>query len=97
MQIISGRYIGQPHTVHYEALPAAEMPAAMQRFLDCLATAINADHNAYYHSLEKVGKSEINLHGFLDYSTGAVNRAQAIAKADVAFVVNKTRFYDRHG
>lgn len=34
MQIISGRYPGRPHTVHYEAPPAAEAPTAMQRFLD---------------------------------------------------------------
>lgn len=157
MQIISGRYIGRPHTVHYEAPPAGDVPGAMQRFLDwynqtsplagerealpgpvraavahvwfenihpfddgngrvgraisdhalsqslgrptlaCLATAINEDRRAYYHALEKVGKGEINLHGFLDYFTGAVNRAQAIARAEVAFVLDKTRFYDRHG
>ena len=34
MQIVSGRYIGQPRTVHYEAPPAAAVPAEMERFLD---------------------------------------------------------------
>ena len=56
--------------------------------LACLATAINKDRNAYYHALEKAGKGEINLHGFLDYFTGAVNRAQAIARAEVAFILD---------
>lgn len=60
--------------------------------LACLTTAINADRNAYYNALEKVGKGEINLDGFPDYFTGAVNRAQAIAEAEAAFVLDKTRF-----
>ncbi len=157
MQIISGRYIGQPHTVHYEAPPTSKVPAEMERFLDwynstspvtgdnedlpgpvraavahvwfenihpfddgngrvgraisdhalsqslgrptlaCLATAINDDRNSYYSELKKVGKGEINLSSFLDYFTQAVNRAQEIAKAEVAFVLDKTRFYDSYG
>lgn len=157
MQIISGRYIGQPYTVHYEAPPAGEVPAEMERFLDwynstspvngqgedlpgpiraavaqvwfenihpfddgngrvgrsisdhalsqslgrptlaCLATAINDDRSGYYAELEKVGKGKINLNGFLDYFTQVVNKAQEITKAEVAFVLDKTRFYDSHG
>ncbi len=157
MQIISGRYIGQPHTVHYEAPPAEEVPAEMERFLDwynstspvtgkkeklpgpiraavahvwfenihpfddgngrvgraisdhalsqslgrptlaCLATAINNDRNSYYSELEKIGKGEINLNSFLDYFTKAVNLAQEITKAEIAFVLDKTRFFDCHG
>ena len=34
MRIVSGRYAGQPRTVHYEAPPAAQVPAEMERFLD---------------------------------------------------------------
>ena len=34
MQIVSGRYVGRPRTVHYEAPPAADVPAEMERFLD---------------------------------------------------------------
>jgi Fic family protein len=157
MQIISGRYIGQPYTIHYEAPPSADVPAEMDRFLEwynktspinkpkeqlpgpiraaiahvwfenihpfddgngrvgraisdhalsqslgrptlaCLATAINDDRNAYYSELEKIGKGEINLNGFLDYFTRAVNKAQEIAKAEVSFVLSKARFYDAYG
>ena len=65
--------------------------------LACLATAINEDRNSYYKALEKVGRGEINLNGFLDYFTEAVNRAQEIARAEVAFVLDKARFYERQG
>ncbi len=157
MRIVSGRYIGQPHTVHYEAPPAARVHGEMERFLDwyngtgpvtgdgkgpsgpiraavahvwfenihpfddgngrvgraisdhalsqslgrptlaCLATAINEDKSGYYNELEKVGKGDLDLGGFLDYFTRAVNRAQETARAEVAFVIDKTRFYDSYG
>ena len=156
MQIISGRSIGRS-VVHYEAPPADQVPAEMQRFLDwynsgspvtgsgevlpgpvraavahiwfehihpfddgngrvgravsdhalsqsigrptlaCLATAINDDRNSYYGELEKAGKGDMNINSFIDYFTRAVNTAQDIARAEVAFVLDKTRFYDRYG
>ena len=152
MQIISGRSV-----VHYEAPPADQVPAEMQRFLDwynsgspvtgsgevlpgpvraavahiwfehihpfadgngrvgravsdhalsqsigrptlaCLATAINDDRNSYYSELEKAGKGDMNINSFIDYFTRAVNTAQDIARTEVAFVLDKTRFYDRCG
>ena len=149
MQIISGRYaVGRPPTVHYEAPPAADVPAEMERFLDwyngsggnlpgpvraavahvwfetihpfddgngrvgravsdhalsqsldrptlaCLATAIEADRHHYYDALETVGRGGLDLTEFIGYFTGAINRAQEIALAEVAFVLDKTRFYD---
>lgn len=151
MQIVSGRYIGKPRTVHYEAPPAAAVPAEMERFLDwyndrgsnlpgpvratvahvwfekihpfddgngrvgraisdhalsqslgrptlaCLATAINADRDGYYTALEAVGRGDLDLGGFLDYFTAAIVLAQEIALVEVAFVLDKTRFYDRYG
>ncbi len=33
MRIVSGRHVGRPRTVHYEAPPAAQVPAEMERFL----------------------------------------------------------------
>ena len=65
--------------------------------LACLATAINEDSLSYYAELEAVGRGECDLGGFVDYFTRAVNRAQEIAVAEVAFVLGKMRFYDRYG
>lgn len=65
--------------------------------LACLATAINDDGNSYYGELEKAGKGDMNINSFIDYFTRAVNTAQDIARAEVAFVLDKTRFYDRCG
>ena len=65
--------------------------------LACLATAINEDRASYYAELETVGRGEVDLSGFVDYFTRAVIRAQEIAVAEVAFVLGKTRFYERHG
>ena len=64
--------------------------------LACLATAINADRNAYYRALEGVGRRGLDVNEFLDYFTSAIIRAQEIALAEVAFVLDKTRFFDRH-
>ena len=151
MQIVSGRYAGRPRIVHYEAPPAAEVLAEMERFLDwynggsgdlpgpvraavahvwfekihpfedgngrvgraisdhalsqslgrptltCLATAINADRDGYYGALEAAGRGSLDLGGFLDYFTAAIVQAQEIALAEVAFVLDKTRFHDRYG
>ena len=150
MQIVSGRYVGRPRTVHYEAPPAADVPAEMGRFLDwyngdsaslagpvraavahvwfekihpfedgngrvgravsdhalsqslgrptlaCLATAIDADRDGYYDALEAVGRGDLDLGGFLDYFTAAIVRAQEVSLAEVAFVLDKTRFHDRY-
>ena len=151
MQIVSGRYVGRTRTVHYEAPPAADVPAEMERFLTwyngdsgdlagpvraavahawfekihpfddgngrvgraisdhalsqslgrstlaCLATAINADRDGYYDALEALGRGDLDLGGFLDYFTAAIVHAQEIALAEVAFVLDKTRFHDRYG
>lgn len=151
MQIVSGRHVGRPRTVHYEAPPAADVPAEMERFLDwyngdsgnlagpvraavahvwfekvhpfedgngrvgravsdhalsqslgrptlaCLATAIEADRDGYYDALEAVGRGDLDLGRFLDYFTAAIVHAQEIALAEVAFVLDKTRFHDRYG
>ena len=150
MQIVSGRYVGRPRTVHYEAPPAADVPAEMGRFLDwyngdgaslagpvraavahvwfekihpfedgngrvgravsdhalsqslgrptlaCLATAIDADRDGYYDALETVGRGDLDLGGFLDYFIAAIVRAQEVALAEVAFVLDKARFHDRY-
>ena len=34
IQIVSGRYVGRPRMVHYEAPPSADVPGEMTRFLD---------------------------------------------------------------
>lgn len=149
MQIVSGRYVGRPRTVHYEAPPSADVPREMERFLDwyngdsaglvgpiraavahvwfekihpfedgngrvgraisdhalsqslgrptlaCLATAIDADRDGYYRALEAAGRRDLDLSTFLDYFTAAIVRAQEIALAEIAFVIDKSRFHDR--
>ncbi len=151
MRIVSGRCAGRPRTVHYEAPPAAQVPAEMERFLDwyngdsgelagpvraavahvwfekihpfedgngrvgraisdhalsqslgrptfaCLAAAIDASRDGYYDALEAVGRGNLDLGGFFDYFTAAIVHAQEIALAEVAFVLDKTRFHDRYG
>ena len=64
--------------------------------LACLATAIDADRDAYYNALEAVGRGNLDLHAFLDYFTAAIVHAQEIALAEVGFVLHKTRFHDRY-
>ncbi len=150
MQIVSGRHVGRPRTVHYEAPPSADVTREMDRFLNwyngdsghlpgpiragvahvwfenihpfedgngrvgraisdhalsqslgrptlaCLATAIDADRDGYYDALEAVGRGQLDLGGFLDYFTAAIVHAQEIALAEVAFVLDKTRFHDRY-
>ena len=67
--------------VHYEAPPADQVLGEMQRFLD------------WYNSGSPVtGSGEV-----LPGPVRAVNTAQDIARAEVAFVLDKTRFYDRYG
>ena len=34
---------------------------------------------------------------FIDYFTQALNTARDIARAEIAFVLDKTRFYDHYG
>ena len=148
MLIVSG---ARGNRIHYEAPPAANVPAEMEQFLDwyndsssdipgpvraaiahvwfekihpfddgngrvgraisdhalsqslgrptlaCLATAINESRKPYYAGLEAIGRGRFDLSDFVDYFTSAVNRAQDIAAAEIAFVLGKTRFYDRYG
>ena len=63
--------------------------------LACLATAIESKKKQYYQELEQVGRGKLNLNKWLEYFTNAVIHAQSIAKKEVDFVLNKTRFYDR--
>ncbi|MBF0264038.1 MAG: Fic family protein [Gammaproteobacteria bacterium] len=63
--------------------------------LACLATAIESKKKQYYQELEQVGRGKLNLNKWLEYFTYAVIHAQSIAKEEVDFVLNKTRFYDR--
>ena len=65
--------------------------------LACLASAINEDRHSYYAELETIGRGELDLGGFVDYFTRAIDRAQDIAVVEVEFVLDKTRFYDRYG
>ncbi|MES9856811.1 MAG: Fic family protein [Sedimenticola sp.] len=61
----------------------------------CLSTAIESDKKVYYAELEKVGKGGLDISPWIAYFTGAVNKAQDIAKLEVDFVLGKTRFYDK--
>lgn len=61
----------------------------------CLATAIESNKKSYYFELEQVGRGDLDLNRWLNSFTDMVNQAQNIAKEEVDFVLNKTRFYDQ--
>lgn len=63
----------------------------------CLATAIEADKKAYYLQLEKASRGSLDISDWLDYFSDTVNLAQEIAKEEVDFVLEKTRFYEAYG
>ena len=66
--------------------------------LACLATAIDETRKPYYKAFESFDRSErLDMNGFADYFTGAIVRAQEIARAEVGFVLDKSRFFERHG
>jgi len=60
----------------------------------CLSGAIEIDKKNYYSELEKASFSELNINNWLAYFSDTVNLAQDLAKEEVDFVLNKTRFYD---
>ena len=65
--------------------------------LACLATAIDHSREAYYKAFQNFDLStRLDMNGFADYFTGAIVRAQEIARAEVGFILDKTRFFDRH-
>ena len=65
--------------------------------LACLATAIGESRKDYYKAFEDFDNNErLDMNGFADYFTGAIVRAQEIARAEVGFVLDKSRFFDRH-
>ena len=65
--------------------------------LACLATAIEETRNAYYNAFEEFDRNEkLDMNGFADYFTAAIVRSQEIALAEVGFVLDKSRFFDRH-
>ena len=60
----------------------------------CLSTAIEINKKEYYIELEKAGRNGLNINSWLNYFSDTVNIAQDLAKKEVDFVSNKTRFYD---
>ena len=65
--------------------------------LACLATAIGQSRKAYYKAFQNFDLgTQLDMNGFADYFTGAIVQAQEIARAEVGFVLDKTRFFDRH-
>lgn len=65
--------------------------------LACLSTAIAERRKEYYAAFGKFDGAEgLDVGDFVDYFTGACVRAQEIAAAEVAFVLEKSRFLDKH-
>ncbi len=60
----------------------------------CLSTAIEINKKNYYAELEHAGQNDLNINSWLNYFCDIVNIAQEIAKQEVDFILNKTRFYD---
>ena len=63
----------------------------------CLATTIEADKQSYYQQLEEASRGSLDVNAWLDYFADTVNKAQAIAREEVDFVLLKTRFYEMYG
>lgn len=63
----------------------------------CLATAIEVDKKSYYRQLERASRGSLDIYGWLDYFANTVIKAQAIAREEVGFVLQKTRFYETYG
>ncbi len=61
----------------------------------CLSTAIEVNKKNYYYELEQAGSNDLNIDNWLNYFSDTVDIAQDLAKEEVDFVLNKTRFYDR--
>ena len=65
--------------------------------LACLATAIEEGRRGYYAAFEHFNLSgSLDMTGFADYFTDAIVRAQNIARDEVGFILEKSRFFDRH-
>ncbi len=65
--------------------------------LACLATAIEETRKAYYKAFEDFDRNaRLDMNGFAEYFTTAIVRSQEIALAEVAFVLDKSRFFDLH-
>ena len=65
--------------------------------LACLATAIDETRMDYYKAFENFDLSaRLDMNGFADYFTAAIVQAQEIALAEVGFVLDKSRFFERH-
>ena len=65
--------------------------------LGCLATAIERNKKDYYRELNAAQRGDGHLHAWLDFFTRMAVDAQWIALAQVGFVLNKARFFDRFG
>ncbi len=63
----------------------------------CLATAIEAEKKSYYLKLEKASRGSMDVNVWLDYFADTIIMAQEIAREEVGFVLDKTRFYEVYG
>ncbi|RLA40895.1 MAG: hypothetical protein DRR42_25295, partial [Gammaproteobacteria bacterium] len=54
-------------------------------------------HKQYYAELKSAGLGGLDINLWLDYFTQTMNEAQDLAQAQVDFVINKARFYERFG
>ena len=62
-----------------------------------LSSAIAEHRKDYYAELQAVSQGDMDLTRWLGFFTGMVNEGQQLAKQQVDFVLDKTRFYDAHG
>lgn len=62
-----------------------------------LSSAIAEHRKDYYAELQGVGTGDLNLNRWLGFFAQMVNESQTLAKQQVDFVLDKTRFYDAHG
>lgn len=65
--------------------------------LACLSAAMNESRNNYYQAFETFHqRGDLDATGFVEYFVSTIARSQQIAREEIQFVVNKTRFFDRY-
>lgn len=67
-----------------------------QRFYS-MSAQIRVERNAYYDILETTQKGDLDITGWLEWFLGCLDRAFAGADTILAAVLNKARFWEKHG
>jgi Fic family protein len=76
-------------------LALARSEQTTQRFYS-MSAQIRIERNAYYDTLERTQKDDLDITRWLDWFLGCLDRAFDGAEKILATVLNKARFWERH-